>query len=103
MVNQVILSGLDGRRCAEVHAVFLAGLLDVLVGARQSEDGGVELGEVFLQNGGCITRGIAGNHDGENSLAALFLDLLVHERHLVELIGANIGAVREAEVYLGIR
>ena len=60
----------------------------------------MELGQVFLEHFGCIARGVAGNHDGNENIAALLLDLLVHQSHLVELVGADVRAVREAEVDL---
>jgi hypothetical protein len=100
MVDQVILPRLHCRWRAKVHAVLLARLLDVLVGACQAQDGRVELGKVLLQDFGGVARGVAGDHEGDHDIAAFLLDFVMHEGHLVELVGADVGAVREAEVDL---
>jgi hypothetical protein len=100
MIDQVILPRLHCRRRAKVHAVLLARLLDVLVRACQAQDGWVELGEVLLQHFGRVARRVAGDHEGDHDIAALLLDFVVHKRHLVELVGADVGAVREAKVDL---
>ena len=100
MINQVVLSRLHRWRCAKVYTIFFACLLDVLVRSRQAQNGRVEFSQVFLEHFGRIARGVAGNHDGNEDIAALLFDLLVHQSHLVELVGADVRAVREAEVDL---
>lgn len=102
MIDQVVLSGLHCRWRTEVHAVLLACLLDVLISSRQANYGRVELGEVFLQDFRRVPRGVAGDHQRGHNISTLFLDLVVHESHLVQLVGADVGAVREAEVDLDV-
>jgi hypothetical protein len=60
----------------------------------------MELGQVFLEHLRVVARGIASDHEGEKDFAALCGYFVVHKRHFVELVGADIRAVCEAEVDL---
>lgn len=102
VVHEVVLSGLHILGGAEVHAVLLAHMLDLLVRASQADDAGVELLQILAKHLGCITDGITGNENGHEELliSGRSLDLLDDLGHLVQLIGADIGAVSEAEVDL---
>jgi hypothetical protein len=100
MIHKIILPWLHAARCAKVHSVRLACVLDLIIVARQSNELWVELGEIFLQDLWSIACRIAGNHERKQHFAALLNHLVVHECHLVELVGADVGAVGEAEVDL---
>ena len=102
MVHKVVLAGLHILGGTEVHTVLLAHMLDLLVRASQADDAGVELLQILAQHLGRITDGIASNKDGHEELLVpgRSLDLLDDLGHLVQLIGADIGAVSEAEVDL---
>lgn len=103
VIHKIILSRLHSRRSTKVHPVCLARILDLVVIARQPNELWVKLLQVLLKHLGVIARGIACYHDWKEYFAALLNHLVVHERHLVELVGADVGAVREAKVYLRSR
>ena len=64
----------------------------------------MELGQIALHHGGRVARRIARDEDGQQHIgAALALDNVNHDGHLVELLGADVGAVGEAEVDLRAR
>jgi len=65
MIHQIIHPRRRPLRRAEVDAVFSAHVLDLLPGAREADDRGVEFGEVAVQHGGRVPCGIAGYEDGE--------------------------------------
>jgi hypothetical protein len=88
------------RRRAKVDSVRLAHALDCLVVARQPEYLRVKLSQVLFQHLRRVARGVAGDHYGRECLTALRDRLVVHQRHLVELVRANVGAVAEAKVDL---
>lgn len=100
VVDEVVLARLDLGGSAEVDAVRLAHGLDLVVCARQADELGVELGQVLLEHLGGIARRIAGDEDRLESAGTLGLHLFEHGRHLVKLLGADVGAVAEAEVDL---
>jgi hypothetical protein len=100
MIHKVIFSRLHTRRCAEVHPIRLARLLDLLVLARQADKVPMKFRQVFLQHLGVVARRIAGDHEGEEHVSAFRDNLVVHEGHFVEFVGADVGAVCEAEVDL---
>lgn len=102
MIHEVVLAGLDILGSTEVHTVLLADVLDLLVCASQADDTSVELFQVLAQHLGRITDGIASNKNGHEELlvSGSGVDLIDDLGHLVQLIGADIGAVREAEVDL---
>ncbi len=100
MINQIILAWLDILWGAKVHPVRLARILDLLVVARQSNEIRVEFCQVFLEHLGVVARGVAGDHDGEENVAAFGDNFVVHEGHFVELVRADVGAVGEAKVDL---
>ena len=66
----------------------------------------MELDEVGFQHGGRVARGIAGYEDGEEIGRGCGggrkggADKREHGGHFVEFFGADVGAVREAEVDL---
>lgn len=102
VIHEVVLAGLDILRSTEVHTVLLADVLDLLVCASQADNAGVELLQVLAQHLGRITDGIASNENGHEELlvSGSGIDLIDDLGHLVQLIGADIGAVSEAEVDL---
>ena len=102
MIHQIILSRLHIRRRGKVHAIRLARGLDLLPRARQPNHIGMELGEIFLHDGRRVARGIARDDDGEQDVGAVgpVAHPVDHVGHLVELFGADVGAVGEAKVDL---
>jgi hypothetical protein len=100
MIHKVVLSGLHTTRCAKVHPVRLTRLLNLLVLARQANEVRMKLFQVFLEDLGIVARGVAGDHEREEHIAAFRNNFVVHEGHFVEFVGTDIGAVREAEVNL---
>lgn len=100
VVHQIVRSWRRVARCAEVYPVRLAHGLDLVVRPRQANELGVELGQVFLHLGGAVARRVARHKHGLERVGALFIHKVVHDGHLVELFGADVGTVREAEVYL---
>jgi hypothetical protein len=103
VVDEVVLALLDALGGREVHPIFLAHLFDLVPGARETNEVGVELGEIGSQHGRRVTRGVAGDEDGQQrrgggrGRGAHDID---HAGHLIELFGADIRAVREAEIDL---
>lgn len=65
MIDQIIHTLLDALRRAEIHSVFLTHVLDIFPRAREADEIGVEFGEIFFEDGGRVTRGVAGDEDGE--------------------------------------
>lgn len=100
VVHQVVLSGLNVLRCAEVDAVLLAEVLNLIVCTSQANKLVVELAEVFLERLWCITSRVAGNEDGEKCAGGLLFHNVQHGRHLIELFGADIGASGKAKIDL---
>ena len=78
MVHQVILSGFDVLRRAEVYPVRLAHVLDLVVCARQPDQRRVELGKVAFQSGRAITLRVACDEDGANRVRSLLIDNVEH-------------------------
>ena len=123
MIHQIIRPRRRPLGRTEINAVFLAHVFDLLPAAREADDGGVELGEVAVQHGGGVPRGVAGDEDGEEGGAwrggggsgwwgggsgrvggrdggRRRGDEIDHPRHLVEFFGADVGTVRESEIDL---
>lgn len=100
VVDEVVLAGLDVLGGAEVDAVRLADGLDLVVRARQAHEARVELGEVRLQHPGVVARRVARDEDRHHAPRVLRLHRVEHPRHLVQLLRADVRAVREAEVDL---
>jgi hypothetical protein len=100
MIDEIVLALLDHTRRAKVHPVRLAHILDLVVRARQADEIRVEFLQVLLEHLGIVARGVACDHEREQHGAAFFRHFVVHEGHFVELIGADVGAVCEAEVDL---
>lgn len=65
MIHEIVRPRRRPLGRTEVNAVFLAHVLDLLPAAGEADDGGVELGEVAVQHGGGVARGVAGYEDGE--------------------------------------
>lgn len=102
VVHEVILAGLHIPGSTKVHTVLLAHVLDLIVGTSQADDASVELLQILAQHLRRITDGIAGDENGHEDLLipGSSLDLLDNLGHLVQLVGADIRAVSEAEVDL---
>lgn len=102
VVDQVVLARLDILGCTEVYPVLLADMLDLLVGASQTTDIRVEFLEVFAQNLRSIADRVASNEHGKEQLvvSSSLLDLVNDLGHLVQLVGADIRAMRETKVNL---
>jgi len=121
MIHQIIRPRRRPLRRTEINTVSLAHVFDLLPGAREADDGGVEFGEVAVQHGGGVARGVAGYEDGEEGGSwdgGGWLgrgrsdgrrgggggggrgDEIDHPRHLIEFFGADIRAVREPEINL---
>lgn len=103
VIHEIVLARLHALRGREVHAVCLAHILDLLPGAREPDEVGVEFGEVGAQHGGCVAGRVAGYEDGQQRRSTT-RDSGAHDvdgaSHLVKLFGADIWAVGEAEIYL---
>ncbi len=88
------------RRSGEVDAVGFAHCFDLVPGACEADEGGVEFEEVGFDDGGGVAVGVAGDKDGGKDFPAFGFDDVDHFGHLVELVRADVGAVGEAEIYL---
>ena len=100
MIHQIILPGLNIRRRRKVHPISLAHILHLLPRPRHPQNIPMELGQIPLHNLRRIPSRVTRNeHIPQNALAVLLLDGVDHTRHLVQLFGADVRAVREAEVH----
>jgi hypothetical protein len=99
VIDQVILPGRNLLRRTKVHAIRLARILNLLMAPRQPNKMRVKLSQVLLQHRRTISRRIARDHDRQQDIPTLLLNLLVHERHLVQLVRADVRAMREAKVH----
>ncbi len=107
MIHQIILALLHAFRRTKVHSILFTYILYLFPSPCEADDRRVEFGEVGLQD----TRGVScrvasyeereqwweGGGGGEKWRGIYEID---HLRHLVELFGADVRAVAEAEVYL---
>lgn len=102
VIHQIVFARLHISGRAKVHAVLTADVLDLVIGAGQADDARVEFLQVCAQHLGCITSGIAGDENWHEDFVVLggFLDFLDDGGHFVQLVGANIRAMSEAEVDL---
>lgn len=102
MVDQVILAGLDILRGAEVHAVHLAHMFYLLVRPRQADDVRMELVQIPPQNVRGVSRGVAGDEDWLEDAVAFrrVFDPVDDGGHFIQFVGADIRAMREAEIDL---
>ena len=100
MIHQIILPRLHVRRRREINPISLADGLDLLPRARQPYQIRMELLEVFLRHRRRIACGVARYEDGSHGVSGGLFDQVDYLRHLVQFFGADVGAVREAEVYL---
>jgi hypothetical protein len=100
VVDQIVLARRHILWRAKVHPVRFAHVLDLVVCAREADKVWVELGQVFLEDLGGVARRVAGDEQGQDSARALGFHEIKHARHLVEFFGADIGAVRKAEIDL---
>lgn len=100
MIHQIILPGLHIRRRRKVHPVRLANILHLLPRPRHAQNILMELRKIPANNLRRIPRRITANkHIPHNALAVLLFHLVDHAGHLVQLLGADVRAVREAEVH----
>jgi len=107
MIHQIILTLLYAFRRTKVHSILFTYILYLFPSACEADDRGVEFGEVGLQDARRVScritsyeereKGWEGGGGGEKWRGVHKID---HLRHLVELFGADIRAVAEAEVYL---
>lgn len=102
VIDKIILARLHILRRAEVDAVFLADVLDLLVRARQTDDIRMELAQVLAQHLGRVAGRVAGdeNRSHHRGTASRLFDIVDDGGHLVKLIGADIRTVGEAKVNL---
>lgn len=100
VVHKIVLTRLDIRRRREIHTVFLADVLDIIVRAGQADDVRMEFLKIRFHDGRRVARRIAGDENRTESVASDFLDLINHLCHLVELLWADVWAMCEAEVDL---
>ena len=120
MVHQIILSGLHPVRRTEVNTVLLTHIPNLLPRPRQPNDPRVELLEIALQHYRGVARRVAGDEEREHGLPGKGRRVGIVENgfgnrvaagrgggddvddfgEFVELFGADVRAVREAEVYL---
>ena len=100
VVDEVVLPRLDVARRAEVHAVRLAHVADLVVGPREPHELLVELPQVRLQHPRVVARRVARDEHRQQEPRQFCLHQVVHPRHLVQLVRADVRAVREAEVDL---
>ena len=101
VVDQVVLlAGLQILRRGEVDPVDLACVFDLLPGARQALDLGVELGQVGFEDGGRVAGGIDGDEERFEGVGGAGVEDVDCGGEFVEFVGADVGAVGEAEVDL---
>lgn len=98
MIDEVVLAGLHIRWCGKVNTINLADILDLLPLAGQTNDIIMEVCQILLDDVGGIPRGIACDEDGLQDVPMLFLDIINHSGHLVQLLGADVRTMGEAEV-----
>lgn len=98
MVDKVVLALFDVGRGREVDSVGLAGLLDLVVSTSETENLGMELGKVLLQNLRRVSGRITGDEQRLELVGVALVDLVNHDGHLVELIGTNIGTHGKSKV-----
>lgn len=105
MVDQVVFSRFHVLRRTKVDPISFAHLLHLLVCACKTDDVRVEFSEVFPQHFRCITGRITGYENWTHDVGAIggFFDLVDDGGHFVEFVGADVGAMRETEVYLETR
>lgn len=60
MIDKIILARFDAFGGTEIDAVGSTHVFDLLPGARQADEGGVEFREVFFEDGGGVAGGVAG-------------------------------------------
>ena len=100
MIDQIILARLYIGRSGEIYAVHLAHVLYLLPRSRHAQDVIVELGKISPNHLRRVPGRIAADeHRPQHAFAVLFLHLVDHPRHLIELFGANVRTMRETEVY----
>lgn len=103
MVHQIILSRFDIWRSGEVNSVRFTHILDLLPTSSQANQIRMELLQVRLQYGRGISCRITGDEYRQHDIPfQLLLDDVNHLGHLVQLLGADVGAVCEAEIDEGV-
>lgn len=100
VIHQIILPGLHIRRRREVNPIRLANILNLLPRPRHAQNIIMELGQIPPDNLRRVPSRVARDeHTPQHALALLLLDLVDHAGHLVQLLRADVRAVREAEVH----
>lgn len=102
VIDKVVLPWLDMLWRRPVDTVFLAHCAHGIVRACEPDHVRVEVRKIGLEHGRGVTVRIAGDDYGSQDVATFRVDCVDHLGHLVELIWADVGAVREAEVELRV-
>ena len=98
VVNKVVLTRQDILGSGKVNTESLASSLDLLIISSQTNEIVVELLQILLCNLGGISCRIASDEHRPHNISMLFLDIVNHASHLVQLFRADVRAVREAKV-----
>jgi hypothetical protein len=99
VIDQVVLPGRNLLRRTKVHAIRLARILNLLMAPRQPNKMRVKLSQILFQHRRAIPRRIARDHNWQQDIPTLLLNLLVYERHLVQLVRADVRTMAEAKVH----
>jgi len=99
VIYKVILTRFHIRWRGEVHSVGLAHVLDFLPSPCHPEHVRMKFGEVPTYHLRRISCWVATDEDWQHHVAMHGLDPINHARHLIQLLGADIWAVREPEIY----
>lgn len=102
VIYEIILSFFHAARRAKIHPIRLAHIFNLLVRARQTNELGMKLFQILLEYRRRISCRIARNHHRQQNMPYLRNYLVVHQTHLVELVGADVRAVCEAKVHEGV-
>jgi len=110
MIHQVVLTLLHVLRCRKINSVFLAYVLNLLPGTSETDNGRVELREVFGKNTRGIARWITCYEDGEEGWQGRRgfgrgekgrgVDKVDHLGHFVQFFRADVWTMGESEVDL---
>lgn len=98
MINQVVLTRQNILGSRKVDTESLASSLDLLIISGQTNQIVMELLQILLCDLGSISRRVASDKDRSHNVSMLFLDIVNHASHLVQLFRANVRAVCEAKV-----
>jgi hypothetical protein len=87
-------------RCRKVNPVLFAGVLGLVPGTGESDEGGVDLGEVGAQYRGSVACGVAGDEDGAEGVRGFGLNDIDGRGHFVKFVRVDVRVVGEAKVDL---